>query len=245
MNYVIGDTHGNFDTLLALVKRLPKDASLIFVGDLVDRGEQSEEVVRFVRENGHQCVLGNHEEMMVTYSDDLFEAYEHETPLLLYNVWCSNGGIDTLLSYGVITLEEGRPEKVTEVARSLETLKDDIRWMESLPLYIELDVEHLSGKPVVLSHAVVADVWYMRDIDSMSGTFSEMANTNRRDPDKDAKVFNIFGHTPVRWGVEVQPHFVNVDTGCYLGRDGYGQLSAYCVETGETVSVSYVSPGES
>ncbi len=38
MTYIIGDVHGEYDTLLALVDKLPKDAKLIFVGDLVDRG---------------------------------------------------------------------------------------------------------------------------------------------------------------------------------------------------------------
>ena len=40
-HYIIGDVHGEYQTLLALVEKLPKDAKLIFVGDLIDRGLQS------------------------------------------------------------------------------------------------------------------------------------------------------------------------------------------------------------
>ena len=40
-------------------RKLPQDAELIFVGDLADRGSQSAEVVKFVRDGGYQCVIGN------------------------------------------------------------------------------------------------------------------------------------------------------------------------------------------
>ncbi len=39
--YIIGDVHGHYDTLMALVDLLPNDAILVFVGDLIDRGSQS------------------------------------------------------------------------------------------------------------------------------------------------------------------------------------------------------------
>ena len=65
MTYIIGDVHGEFGSLLQLVKKLPNDANLIFVGDLVDRGPDSPGVVFFVKkliDNGNaQMVLGNHE----------------------------------------------------------------------------------------------------------------------------------------------------------------------------------------
>jgi len=52
-------------------------------------------------------------------------------------------------------------------------------------------------------------------------------------------IFNIFGHTPpVEFGVEIEESYVNVDTGCYANEYGYGELSAYCVETGEVVAVN-------
>ena len=35
---IIGDVHGCFDTLIALIAKLPTDAKIIFVGDLIDRG---------------------------------------------------------------------------------------------------------------------------------------------------------------------------------------------------------------
>jgi len=40
-HYIIGDVHGEYQTFLALVEKLPKDAKLVFAGDLIDRGSQS------------------------------------------------------------------------------------------------------------------------------------------------------------------------------------------------------------
>jgi hypothetical protein len=72
---VIGDIHGEFDKLVALLSHLgysPSDGiwrhpdrAAIFVGDLIDRGPKQMETVHLVRamvEAGSaQCVLGNHE----------------------------------------------------------------------------------------------------------------------------------------------------------------------------------------
>ncbi len=240
-HYIIGDVHGHYNTLMQLVSKLPSDAKLIFVGDLIDRGSQSMEVVKFVREGGHACVMGNHEEFMTAQGQMIVDAYRKDEDINIYNLWFRNGGVATTRSYGITKLVDGRPQKVEEYEEVLQHFESDIRWMEKLPLYIELDIEHASGLPVVISHAPVATVWGLRYMDSMYKTFRDMALWNRRDPDEDSKIFNIFGHTAVRWGAEVKPYYVNVDTGCYMGKNGYNQLSAYCVETGEVVSAEYIS----
>ena len=70
---IVGDVHGEYGALLALLNRLgydgggghPEGRRLVFVGDLVDRGPDSLACVRLVRrlmERGRaQCVAGNHE----------------------------------------------------------------------------------------------------------------------------------------------------------------------------------------
>ena len=61
---IIGDVHGCFvelQQLLAVVEASPEDV-VIAVGDLVDRGPESPEVVRFFRERPNSYVIvGNHE----------------------------------------------------------------------------------------------------------------------------------------------------------------------------------------
>ena len=91
--YAIGDIHGclgALDQLLTKIAPRPED-ELVFVGDYIDRGPQSREVVDRLLALPHRCVflMGNHERMLLD-----FLAGEEE------DIYLENGGRATLASYG-------------------------------------------------------------------------------------------------------------------------------------------------
>ena len=106
--YAIGDIHGRYDLLEALyadiggdIERAPPERSIeIFLGDYIDRGPQSRDVVEwliFGRRAADEriCLLGNHEDMMLRVLDDPQAT----------SIWLHNGGLATLLSYRAMPLD--------------------------------------------------------------------------------------------------------------------------------------------
>jgi serine/threonine protein phosphatase 1 len=229
MRYIIGDLHGEFGSLLQLVNKLPNDANLIFVGDLVDRGRNSKDVIEFIRKNNHQSVLGNHEKMMIEFVKAFEKTYPNLPSMVYYHTWINNGGKQTLLSYEIIKIDKYDGKLVcTKDDEKFNQLLDDVKWLETLPLYIELETKK-DDKPIVISHAAVADVWHFKDDKNNKDIFEEYALWNRKEPNQSSVIFNIFGHT-IQKGIDLTKHFINVDTGCCYVNEGYGKLSAYCIE---------------
>jgi serine/threonine protein phosphatase 1 len=93
---VIGDIHGCFLKLAKLMEKVklnPEIDKLIFLGDYVDRGDQSKEVVDYLvqlkrRQPSTVFLLGNHEQMLKEFLDG-----QNINPFLV------NGGKKTLDSY--------------------------------------------------------------------------------------------------------------------------------------------------
>lgn len=112
---VIGDVHGCYDTLMALIAKLPQGSELCFLGDLIDRGPDSKKVVEFVKGSRHLCVLGNHEDMA------LMACIEIRPDSHIMMNWLENGGNRCLASY------DG------------EMRLDHLEWFASLPYKIERD----------------------------------------------------------------------------------------------------------
>ncbi len=93
VTYVIGDIHGCLRPLQRLLEKItpqPGD-EVIFIGDYIDRGPESREVVDVLLGLPYRCVflMGNHEKMLLDY--------------LAGNdggIYLPNGGLATLQSYG-------------------------------------------------------------------------------------------------------------------------------------------------
>jgi serine/threonine protein phosphatase 1 len=91
----IGDVHGCFHALDAVLNSIEPTMGdrIVFLGDLVDTGKESREVLERIIALTHECdvvlVKGNHEEMM-------YAARENEKAL---RYWENCGGVATLNSY--------------------------------------------------------------------------------------------------------------------------------------------------
>jgi serine/threonine protein phosphatase 1 len=174
---------------------------------------------------------------MIDYGTSFTKTYPNSTNVSFMHSWYNNGGDATLYSYNLIKYTGGLT--CVENEEGMKQFKDDIKWLKTLPLYIELP-NKINNKPVVVTHASCADVWHHHNNSNGIETFREYSLWHRISPKKDSEIFNIFGHTPVDFGVEIEEHFVNVDTGCYIKKWGYNTLSAYCVESGEVVNMQRV-----
>lgn len=139
--FAIGDIHGRNDLLQDLLsqkrERYP-DHTLVFLGDMVDRGPDSFYVVDTIKretEKGAIALLGNHEDMMLTF-------YRLKIPDK-QNIWMRNGGMRTIDSYG-------EAMKIYGFGRFFETFgkSGHAQWMRDLPLHYETDEVWFSHAPI-------------------------------------------------------------------------------------------------
>ena len=109
--YIIGDVHGCYRSLLALIEQLPHkfDSKICFVGDLIDRGPASADVVELVHVRGYDAVMGNHEKRFVSNAKTALRCAKtgkftsSNDPYAFFSLdenWLfNNGGKATLASY--------------------------------------------------------------------------------------------------------------------------------------------------
>ncbi len=113
----VGDVHGHYDGLIKLLETIgpSSDDQIYFVGDLIDRGPKSAQVVQLVRDNNYSCVLGNHEQLLLGAFPD------NKVSHLALQAWVDSGGDHTVASYS-----------------KLDELLETLNWLRGLPIYLDL-----------------------------------------------------------------------------------------------------------
>jgi serine/threonine protein phosphatase 1 len=182
----VGDVHGCFDTFLALKKKLPDDY-LVFVGDLIDRGPKSKEMVQWVIDHKDECtsIMGNHEHVFLDMLDKTY-AYS-------YWDWYRMGGKETMFSYDLT------PDSKFTIP------EEHYAYLSKMPLHIEYDACVVSHAP---HGALLSFEESLKNPDWQFGCLWNRTRS-RRIHGK----FHIHGHNPVKepWITE---DFANIDTAC-------------------------------
>ncbi|MEW5726877.1 MAG: metallophosphoesterase family protein [Pseudomonadota bacterium] len=223
--YAVGDVHGRADLLERMLADIGADARarpagrvvVVFLGDYVDRGPDSRQVVeRLMAGPGGNlagaewvCLKGNHEEYMLRFL----------TETSVGPAWCLNGGLATVRSYAG-SLPEGAEADMPglQLAFGRALPPAHLRFLSRLPLiHVEGDYAfvHAGIRPgVALADQDPADLLWIRD-DFLfeAGGFEKVV---------------VHGHTPTAIP-EVRPNRIGVDTGAYRS----GRLTALVLEGGD------------
>lgn len=168
---IIGDIAGQYKTLMALLQQCPNEEP-VSVGDMIDRGPQSKEVLDFFMKNG-RAIMGNHESMMLdAFASMAFREFQD---------WVGNGGGYTLRSFGI----EAMPIKDEHHL----LVEPYLEWMDKLPLYIQ-------EPGLLITHAP----WCGIEPSAITNSQIDLWLWNRELPDPKEGVFQVFGHNSY-WGL--------------------------------------------
>jgi serine/threonine protein phosphatase 1 len=207
--YAVGDVHGRNDLLETLLERVREHVAanpitrplLVFVGDYVDRGPSSRQVLdKLMLRSGYQdtiCLRGNHEKYMLDFLG---------TPASLSD-WLRWGGLDTLRSYGLDpgNILDPRAQELLAISLSVAMQRNGhlgfLRSLRSSFVCGDFFFVHAGVRPgVPLDQQCERDLLEIRkDFLLSRSSFGKII---------------VHGHTPVS-EVEIHPNRINIDTGAY------------------------------
>jgi hypothetical protein len=189
---ILGDIHGDFDRMMALVGDLSPSVPLVLVGDYFDRWPQAMEVVRWAMARPNTTsLLGNHDALMLAVLEESAAGERGQAT----ESWLWNGG------------------KVED----LERLREDdaaIEWLRRLPgmamvgttlvQHSDSPVYLLYGKTVDEVNAAFRARTQSRDADTLFQLFAHLCRRRQfyapRDLEQYLAVFGaarlVHGHTP-------------------------------------------------
>lgn len=218
--YAVGDVHGRLDLLEELLELIERDmkvapvreAFLVFLGDLIDRGPDSAGVIerlQFYSLDGAKIVFlgGNHEDVLLSVLE--------EEPGLLAN-WLRYGGSEFVRSYGIDPARIARMSERQAAAALRETVPPEhiafIERMGDTFRFGDFLLVHAGIRPgLPLSEQARKDLRWIRE--------PFLSDTS------DHEVVVVHGHTVVE-AVDERPNRIAIDTGAVRS----GRLTALVIE---------------
>lgn len=186
----------------ALLNKLTSfyDRKFIFIGDYIDRGPSSKQVVDYLIEfqKDVDCVFlrGNHEQMLL----DAFHRNEHR-------LWMMNGGRTTMKSYGFSSQSASLPKEHEE-------------FYENTKLYYNADDYFFVHAGISPGKTIAQS---LENEEEAHEFLWERSHLNAFETPWEKTV--VFGHTP-RPNPLIKENMIGIDTGCVYDRVGYGKLTA-------------------
>lgn len=195
--YAIGDIHGCYYTLLNLLKKLPKNAHIISLGDLCDKGNYTKEVVQLFIDKNYDLILGNHDIAMINnlFKKDMKKSTWYNDPRY--------GSDKTIKSYYY----------------SKDVFKKHKEFLIQKPIFLEyknLFITHGYGMP-----------YYDRRNESKfnKALYSNRITNDTFKSDweihLDNNIINLFGHDAFE-EIKFGSNYIGIDTGAVYG----GKLTA-------------------
>lgn len=189
--------------MIALLNKLSSfyDRKFIFVGDYIDRGPSSKQVVDYLIEfqKDVDCVFlrGNHEQMLL----DAINRNEHR-------LWMMNGGRTTMKSYGFSS------KSAASLPKEHEQFYRNTKLYYNTEKYFFVHAGVSPGKTIAQS---------LEDEEEVQEFLWERSHLNAFETPWEKTV--VFGHTP-RPNPFIKDKMIGIDTGCVYDRVGYGKLTA-------------------
>jgi serine/threonine protein phosphatase 1 len=214
---VIGDIHGCINTLLSLVGKIRTSypaIQLYCVGDLVDRGNFSADVIDYVISEKIQFTPGNH--------DYMFLYYMRDPSSTIGRAWIYNGYESTMASY------DGKRDKISE----------HLEYIINAPLFINVEdcfISHAGISAYYKNHLpdkkfdynLIKDLIY-KDVEEEQGilwTREELLNIGK---------LQVVGHTRRQEILHSKSNNVlYIDTSVYTGN----KLSAVIVKDNKVIDI--------
>lgn len=216
MIFLVGDVHGCFQELELLLKKScfqPEKHRLILLGDLINKGPRSFEVLKWVKnqQNKNQAVqtlLGNHELKFIRMLE------KNEVPL---------------------------PEQLQELKTQMgRNLPEWLKWLKSWPVYIEeKDFLAVHGGVIPGEHPRFSKPQWLTNIRHWDGQGLNLNNPS--DPPwhhlYTGKKLVVYAHW-ARQGLCVKHNSIGLDTGCVYG----GHLTGVWLPSKKIVQVPSLQP---